>query len=96
MDRNERIRQRAHEIWESEGRPEGRDAEHWSRAEQEIDEQMGQAGSASADADELMEARPDQIDAVAAAKPAAAKPAAAKKPRKRTPKAAATVDSETA
>jgi hypothetical protein len=31
----QRIRQRAHQIWEEEGRPEGRDQEHWCRAEQE-------------------------------------------------------------
>ena len=32
----ERIRQRAQEIWETEGRPEGRAEEHWLRAEAEI------------------------------------------------------------
>lgn len=32
----ERIRQRAYEIWEQEGRPDGRDREHWLRAEAEI------------------------------------------------------------
>lgn len=35
MDEN-RIRQRAYEIWEREGRPEGRHAEHWDRACREI------------------------------------------------------------
>ncbi|MFC0202139.1 DUF2934 domain-containing protein [Paracoccus rhizosphaerae] len=39
MDRNERIRARAHEIWESEGRPEGRESEHWMRAEAEISDE---------------------------------------------------------
>ncbi|RWB57251.1 DUF2934 domain-containing protein [Mesorhizobium sp.] len=28
MDREERIRRRAHEIWERKGRPEGRQQEH--------------------------------------------------------------------
>jgi hypothetical protein len=28
--------QRAYEIWESEGRPHGRDQEHWARAEAEL------------------------------------------------------------
>ena len=37
MNREEQIRQRAHQIWEEEGRPEGRDAEHWARAVQELD-----------------------------------------------------------
>lgn len=41
QDHHERIRQRAHEIWESEGRPEGMDADHWSRAEQELRNRMG-------------------------------------------------------
>jgi hypothetical protein len=36
-DRHERIRQRAHEIWEREGRPDGREHEHWDRATKEID-----------------------------------------------------------
>ena len=33
---DERIRQRAYEIWEREGRPHGRDAEHWRRAVEEL------------------------------------------------------------
>jgi len=32
QDRQDRIRQKAHEIWEREGRPEGRDREHWDMA----------------------------------------------------------------
>jgi hypothetical protein len=32
----EAIRQRAYEIWEQEGRPEGRDLTHWLRARTEI------------------------------------------------------------
>jgi hypothetical protein len=35
-DKEERIRARAHEIWESEGKPEGQEAVHWDRAELEI------------------------------------------------------------
>jgi hypothetical protein len=30
------IRQRAHEIWEAEGRPDGREKDHWNRAQQEL------------------------------------------------------------
>lgn len=37
----ERIRRRAYEIWVSEGHPDGKDMEHWIRAEAEI------AGSAN-------------------------------------------------
>jgi len=36
-DRHERIRQRAHEIWEQAGRPEGAHMEHWDQAAAEID-----------------------------------------------------------
>jgi hypothetical protein len=39
MDRDMRIRQRAYEIWEREGRPEGRAEAHWARAEQEVGDQ---------------------------------------------------------
>lgn len=35
-DREQRIRQRAHQIWEQEGQPHGRDQEHWERAAGEI------------------------------------------------------------
>ena len=37
FDRDERIRQRAHQIWEHEGRPEGRAQEHWERAASDLD-----------------------------------------------------------
>ena len=36
-DREDRIRQRAHELWEQEGRPEGRAHDHWDRAAQDLD-----------------------------------------------------------
>ena len=36
-----RIRKRAYEIWEDEGRPEGRDRIHWLRAEAEFRESLG-------------------------------------------------------
>ena len=35
-ERAEMIRQRAHEIWQAEGQPDGRALEHWCRAEAEI------------------------------------------------------------
>jgi hypothetical protein len=35
-ERHEQIRQRAHTIWEQEGRPHGREQEHWERAEREL------------------------------------------------------------
>lgn len=36
-DREEQIRARAHQIWEEEGRPEGREQEHWNRAAREME-----------------------------------------------------------
>ncbi|HLT03092.1 MAG TPA: DUF2934 domain-containing protein, partial [Geminicoccaceae bacterium] len=35
-DLHARVRRRAYELWESEGRPAGRDRDHWLRAEREI------------------------------------------------------------
>jgi hypothetical protein len=42
----ERIRQRAYEIWEREGRPEGREQAHWEQAEREVAKARG-AGQAA-------------------------------------------------
>ena len=38
-DRQHRIRQRAHAIWENHGRPHGADRDHWDQATREIDEE---------------------------------------------------------
>ena len=40
-DKEGRIRERAYEIWVREGRPHGRDAEHWQKAEAEIAAESG-------------------------------------------------------
>ena len=37
QDRDARIRRRAHEVWEAEGRPEGQTDRHWSRAAEDLD-----------------------------------------------------------
>jgi hypothetical protein len=37
MSNEDRIRERANAIWEREGRPEGRHAEHWAQAQREIE-----------------------------------------------------------
>lgn len=37
MSDEQRIRERAHEIWEAKGRPEGQDAEHWRQARDEME-----------------------------------------------------------
>jgi hypothetical protein len=49
----DRVRQRAHEIWEREGRPEGRHEEHWKQAMDEISAEAGgmaPGGTAGTDA----------------------------------------------
>lgn len=43
-DREERIRKRAHELWEAAGRPEGKQDEHWFQATREIDQGAGEIG----------------------------------------------------
>ena len=47
MERDERIRQRAHRIWQQAGCPEGRDQEHWERAMRELDAETGGDPAAS-------------------------------------------------
>jgi hypothetical protein len=39
MTRDDRIRIRAYEIWQREGRPDGRHEDHWVEATREIDEE---------------------------------------------------------
>jgi hypothetical protein len=36
MDNQPRIRERSYQLWEQEGRPEGRHLEHWLQAEREF------------------------------------------------------------
>ena len=48
MDELERrIQQRAYELWENEGRPHGREQDHWQQAEREI---MGRGARSAAGA----------------------------------------------
>lgn len=35
-DDDERIRARAYELWEAEGKPDGRQGDHWDRARREL------------------------------------------------------------
>ena len=72
--RDEKVRERAYQIWEREGRQDGRAEEHWSQAEQELAEP---AESATSDI---------VVPALAAAESAtngSAKTARAPSPRKR-------------
>ena len=45
--RERRIRVRAHQIWEDEDRPDGRDLDHWARAAEEVDAE-GPSGTGQA------------------------------------------------
>jgi hypothetical protein len=47
-DREERIRQRAHRLWEEAGRPEGAAQEHWERAAQDLDREDAEIQRAGA------------------------------------------------
>lgn len=49
MKNEERIRQRAHELWESEGRPEGRHIAHWEQACQECENEDAHGGNVTAE-----------------------------------------------
>ncbi|UWU23451.1 DUF2934 domain-containing protein (plasmid) [Rhizobium sp. CB3060] len=40
--RDDKIRLRAYQIWEQEGRPEGQDINHWNRADSEIQQEQYQ------------------------------------------------------
>ena len=42
-ERDQRINERAHRLWEHEGRPTGRDLDHWVQAEREEDGSPTQA-----------------------------------------------------
>ncbi|MET0360511.1 MAG: DUF2934 domain-containing protein [Sphingobium sp.] len=63
QDKEAQIRARAHAIWESEGRPHGRDELHWDQATREIggDEPEPEIGSGEQEAE-------DAIDVVQSAK----------------------------
>lgn len=47
---HEEISKRAREIWEREGRPEGRDMEHWLQAEKELRGQSSKSQTTSTSA----------------------------------------------
>jgi hypothetical protein len=71
-NRDERIRERAHAIWDREGRPEGSAHTHWSQAESEIDAEDRAGASKPA-------AKKAAVKKAAAKKPAAAKEGASRK-----------------
>lgn len=78
-DRHERIRQRAHAIWEKEGRPQGVHDRHWHQATKDIDAEDAGApakGSKAAVKPKAKEAaKPKAKEAAKPKAPGAAKPA---------------------
>lgn len=57
-DHDERIRQRAHEIWEEEGQPEGREYSHWLRAKADVHDEDENAPERASKADIAQNALP--------------------------------------
>ena len=47
MSREQIVRDTAYAIWEAEGKPEGRDAEHWRLAEQRVAASAGETARAA-------------------------------------------------
>ncbi|HEV7467958.1 MAG TPA: DUF2934 domain-containing protein [Candidatus Dormibacteraeota bacterium] len=82
----DRIRNRAYELWEAEGRPEGREVDHWLRAAQEVSGEV--AGETSAVGTSATRRPRTPRSASTATSPATRTPAAAS-PATRTPAAAA-------
>lgn len=88
----DQIAERAFAIWEHEGKPHGRDQEHWERAEAELRDVMARMTPAKPKRAPKAAAKPAaekaaKAPAKAVARPKAAKPAAAAKPvRSRTVK----------
>lgn len=77
QDRAERVRRRAHDIWEREGRPEGQHDEHWAQAEAEVDDEI-RAERQSEETESSAPDTPPKRRSKATPKMTAAKPASAK------------------
>ena len=89
MTNEQRIRELAHQIWESEGRPDGQDTRHWEMAcklmegEQQGDLQPSSAPEPPARKPRRKAAAPPTKDETQLEKPALlGKPAGARKPAK--------------
>ncbi|MDB5410868.1 MAG: hypothetical protein JWL84_5780 [Rhodospirillales bacterium] len=82
-ERKTRVEEHAYKIWEQEGRPHGRDKDHWHRAERDLADRpdMKPAPSASS-----VEATPDAADKAKRK----ASPKSVKEPKAATPRPAKT------
>lgn len=61
-EREQEIRERAYRIWQDEGEPAGREQDHWSRAQAEV-EGGGENGLISGQADDLPFGEPEDTGA---------------------------------
>lgn len=68
MSREKLVRDTAYEIWEAEGRPEGRESEHWRLAEERVSRREAEQGKS----------KPRSVPKGRSKNKAADKPAAAK------------------
>jgi hypothetical protein len=84
-DMEERIRARAYELWEADGRPEGCEERHWHEAEAQV-----RAEIEAEEAEEAVAAQPAKPKARTKAAAAEKKPVAAKKVAAAPKKAGAT------
>lgn len=95
-EREEKIRQRAHQIWESEGRPHGQHDQHWERARGEVDREAADQPSEAAQMDSMRGVSADPAEASAGGrrtrKASAAQGEAATKGPARTTKSRGTGD----
>ncbi len=74
--RAERVRRRAHDIWEREGRPHGRHDEHWGQAEAEVDDEIRAERQAAETESSAPDAPPKRRRKAATDKPKADRPEA--------------------
>jgi hypothetical protein len=96
-DRQERIKERAYQIWVEEGRVHGKHVEHWRRAEHQLAEEEGgtarpRTGRARSKAPVTSEAQPAEISR-SRVKAKSAEPA---KPRARTARSTPAAKAEAA
>lgn len=84
MSREQIVRDTAYAIWEAEGKPEGRDREHWTQAEARVAASVkdGEAKLAKADAAKAKNGAEPKATAPAKGKATTAKDAAPKPPAK--------------
>lgn len=75
---DEAIKERAYHIWVREGRPHGRDFEHWVQAQVELEAELPQRNGAAAKAKPAAPRRTAAVKAATAPKAVAAKAAAPK------------------